>query len=82
MSLRWRPPTGVSRMPVERVQGTYRCQRPGCYAERPLPKYSYSYKPGGVYCSRRCSMLAAGMKRRGTFDLDWKSNEECPDVAW
>ena len=69
-------------MPVERVQTTFRCQRPGCYAERPLPKYVYSYRPGGIYCSRRCSTLAAGMKRRGAFDLDWKSNEECPDVAW
>jgi hypothetical protein len=69
-------------MPVERVQTTFWCQRPGCYVEKPLPKYTRRDRPGGIYCSRRCSMLAAGMKRRGTFDFDENSNEECPDVSW
>ena len=66
-------------MPVERVQGTYRCQRPGCYVERPLPKPRRD-RPGGIYCSRRCSAISAGMKRRGA--INWHSTEECPDVAW
>jgi len=68
-------------MPAERVRTTFRCQRPGCYVERPLPKYTRRDRPGGIYCSRRCSAISAGMKHRGTLDLNWTSNEECPDVV-
>ena len=64
---------------VTGIADTFRCQMPGCYTERPYPRYRQWGR--GIYCSRRCSMLAAGMKRRGTFDLDENSNEECPDVG-